>query len=216
MGRVRVRAARRYGRLRCVVTSLIRLARIGVGRGPTEATQTSSRQLEAALDPAPAYGAGAIGSVTTTDADGSCSRGVRFSGSGEGVQISLRNEGALTPTALIGAPRRIFPGHAPHKLSDLGANARKAGAAPRIRPLARHQLPVPSQQRVRRDDRRDLTQGLPTQPVGPYGESPPVVIGEPQTPPTDLPSEEAILFDQIGERLPLPAIEPTGAGKEQQ
>ena len=43
-------------RMRCVVTSLIRLARIGVGRGPTEATQTSSRQLEAALDPAPAYG----------------------------------------------------------------------------------------------------------------------------------------------------------------
>jgi hypothetical protein len=38
-------------RMRCVVTSLIRLARIGVGRGPTEAIQTSSRQLEAALDP---------------------------------------------------------------------------------------------------------------------------------------------------------------------
>src|SRR5438128_1187535 len=97
-------------RMRCVVTSLIRLARIGVGRGPTEATQTSSRQLEAALDPAPAYGAGAIGSVTTTDADGSCSRGVRFSASGEGVQISLRNEGALTPRALIGVPSELFRG----------------------------------------------------------------------------------------------------------
>jgi hypothetical protein len=80
----------------------------------------------------------------------------------------------------------------------------------------RHQLPVPSQQRVRRDDRRDLTQGLPTQPVGPYGESPAVVIGEPQAPAADLLPEDAILFDQIGERLPLPAIEPTGDGEEQQ
>jgi len=35
--------------------------------------------------------------------------------------------------------------------------------------------------------------------VGAYGESPPVVIGEPQTPATDLPPEEAILFDQIRE-----------------
>ena len=114
------------------------------------------------------------------------------------------------------APRRIFPGHAQHKLSDLGANTRTAGAPPRVRPLARHQLPVPSQQRVRRHDRRDLTQGLPTQPVGPYGQSPAVVVCQSQAPPADLPPEEAILFDQIGERLPLPMIEPTDEGQEQQ
>jgi hypothetical protein len=35
----------------------------------------------------------------------------------------------------------------------------------------------------------------PTQPVGPYGESSPVVIGEPQVPLTDVPPEETILFD---------------------
>jgi len=52
--------------------------------------------------------------------------------------------------------------------------------------------------------------------VGSYGESPPVVIGEPQAPAADLVPEHAILFDQIGERLPLPAIEPTGEGEEQQ
>jgi hypothetical protein len=34
--------------------------------------------------------------------------------------------------------------------------------------------------------------------------------------PTDLPPKNAILFDQIGERLPLPAIEPTGDSQEQQ
>jgi hypothetical protein len=69
------------------------------------------------------------------------------------------------------------------------------------------QLPVPSQQRIGRDDGRDVAQGLPTKVVGSYGESPPVLVGEPQSSPTDLPPEEAILFDQIGERLPLPAID---------
>jgi hypothetical protein len=92
-------------------------------------------------------------------------------------------------------------------LSNLGENTGTTARLPRVRPLARHQLPVPSQQRVWRDDRRDLTQGVPTQPVGAYRESPPVVIGQPDAPPTNLPSEDAILFDQIGERLPLPAIE---------
>jgi hypothetical protein len=100
-------------------------------------------------------------------------------------------------------------------LSDLGEDTPTAGSSARIRPLARNQLPVPSQQCVRRHDRRDLTQGLPTQSVRSYSESPPVVIGQPQPPPTNLPAEEAILIDQIGERLPLAAIEPAGDGEEQ-
>ena len=52
--------------------------------------------------------------------------------------------------------------------------------------------------------------------VGPDGQSPAVVICQPQAPPAALPPEEAILFDQIGERLPLPMIEPTDEGQEQQ
>ena len=86
----------------------------------------------------------------------------------------------------------------------------------RIRPFARHQLPVPSQQRVRRDYRDEATQRFPSQPVCPYGEPPSVVIGEPQASLTDLPPEHAVLFDQIGERFPFLAIEPTGNGQEQQ
>ncbi len=43
----------------------------------------------------------------------------------------------------------------------------------------------------------------PPQAVRPYGEPPPVAIGEPQTAPTDLPAEQPILFDQTGERLSL-------------
>ena len=52
--------------------------------------------------------------------------------------------------------------------------------------------------------------------MGSCGELTAVLVGEPQTSPTDLPPEEAILFDQVGECLPLPAIEPAGDGDEQQ
>jgi hypothetical protein len=52
--------------------------------------------------------------------------------------------------------------------------------------------------------------------VGPYGQSPPVLIGEPQTSPTELPAEEAILFEQIGECLPLSTIEPSSDGEKEQ
>jgi antiphage defense system Thoeris ThsB-like protein len=48
------------------------------------------------------------------------------------------------------------------------------------RQLARHELPVPAQQRVRRDDGCHVAQDLPTQSIGPYGQAPPVVVGEPE------------------------------------
>ena len=49
----------------------------------------------------------------------------------------------------------------------------------------------------------------------PRGEPPPVVIGQAQAPPTQLPAQEAILFDQIRERLPLPALQPAGQDQQQ-
>ena len=55
---------------------------------------------------------------------------------------------------------------------------------------------MPTKQRVRRDDRRDVAQHLPPQPVRPRGNLPPVLIGEPQSPSTQLPPQHPILFDQ--------------------
>ena len=52
--------------------------------------------------------------------------------------------------------------------------------------------------------------------MGSHGEAPPVIVRKPQATLTDMFPQEAILFDQIGERLPLPAIEPTGDGQKQQ
>src|SRR5687767_767825 len=63
-----------------------------------------------------------------------------------------------------------------------------------VSPFAGDELAVPSEKRVRRDDRRDLTQGLTAQPVGSRGKLPPVVISESEAPPTQLPTQDPILL----------------------
>jgi len=65
------------------------------------------------------------------------------------------------------------------------------------------------------DERRHVTQGFAAQPIGPHGESPPVVVRQPQTSPTELPAQNAILFDEIGQRLTLPAIQPARNGEKE-
>jgi hypothetical protein len=47
-----------------------------------------------------------------------------------------------------------------------------------------------------------------------YRQPTPVVIRQSHTAPTHLPSEKPILFDQVGQRLSLPTIEPPCDGEE--
>jgi len=122
-------------------------------------------------------------------------------------------EGTLNPRV---APRRVFLGHPHDELADLGEDTPTARSPVRVRPLAGHQLPVPPQQRVRRDDRRDVTQGFSTETIRPYSKSPPVVVCQPQSPHTELSPEKAILFKEIGQRVPLPPIEPADDSEQQQ
>jgi hypothetical protein len=75
---------------------------------------------------------------------------------------------------------------------------------------------MPAEQRVRRDDRREVMQGRPADSVGAHSESPAVIVSKPQASLTELPPQQAILFNQIGERLPFPAIQPTRDAQEQQ
>jgi hypothetical protein len=69
---------------------------------------------------------------------------------------------------------------------------------------------MPTQQCVGRHNRGDLAQGLTAQAVCPYGQPAPVVISEPQPSPTELPPEETVLFNQVGDRFPLAALQPAG------
>ena len=43
-----------------------------------------------------------------------------------------------------------------------------------------------------------------------HRESTSFVVGEPQPPPTQLASEDSILFDEVGHALLLPAAQPSG------
>ena len=74
---------------------------------------------------------------------------------------------------------------------------------------------MPSEQRVRRNDRRDLAQGLTAQPVGSRSKLPPVVIGESEAPPTQLPPQESILFDQVRQHVPVLPVQPAGDREQQ-
>lgn len=113
-------------------------------------------------------------------------------------------------------PRRVLLRHAHHEVSDVRKDPAPTSSPARVRPLTCDQLSVPSEEGVGCYDRRHLLQGCPAQAVSSYGKSAPVVIGEPQPAPPDLPAEQTILFEQIGERLSLSAIEPASDGQKQQ
>ena len=81
-------------------------------------------------------------------------------------------------------------------------------------PFTSHELSVPSQQRIGRHDRGDLPQCQPSQLKCPHGKPPSVVIGEAQTPPTQLRAQDAILLHQVREHVPLVAIQPADQDRE--
>jgi hypothetical protein len=53
-------------------------------------------------------------------------------------------------------------------------------------------------------------QDLPSQPMPPDRQPSPIGVGELQPPPTQLPSKDTILFNQISDGLPLLTIQPAG------
>ena len=73
---------------------------------------------------------------------------------------------------------------------------------------------MPSQNRVRRDDRGDLAQDAPSQPMPQDGEPPPVVISELEPVPTQLASKDPILFNQVGHGTSLLAIQPASHDRQ--
>ena len=52
------------------------------------------------------------------------------------------------------------------------------------------------------------------QSVPAHGESTPLIIAQPKAPPTQLPPQDSILFDQVGQGLLLPMIQPADQGGE--
>jgi hypothetical protein len=61
----------------------------------------------------------------------------------------------------------------------------------------------------------DAAQGAPVHPVRPRGQPASIVVGQTQPPATELPAQEAVLFDQVRQRLPRPALQPAGQHQQQ-
>jgi hypothetical protein len=69
---------------------------------------------------------------------------------------------------------------------------------------------VPRQQRVRRHDRRELSQEPSSQRPGFRGEPTARVVGEPQAPGADLFPQDTVFFLKVVDDLALLLVHPTG------
>src|SRR5215510_12542363 len=107
------------------------------------------------------------------------------------------------------APARIVIRHSDDKLPDVPKDTTTARACG-VRPFPHNELPMPSQQCVRRDDRGDLAQGRMAHAMRQAGPPPAVVIGEPHATSVELPSQKTVLCDQIRKGRPLEALQPAG------
>ena len=119
-------------------------------------------------------------------------------------------ERALDPRV---APCRIVRCHPLDELTDLEQNAAPSGSRG-VRPFPGYQLPMPAQQGVRRRDRGDLPQDRTADSVCSGGQPPAIVVRETQSTSAKLTAQEPVLFHEVGDGLPLPAVQPTGQHTE--
>src|SRR6516162_346148 len=77
------------------------------------------------------------------------------------------------------------------------------------------QLPVPSQQGLRRDNAGDLGKSFSSQRFGLYGQSPKLIVIEAHSPATELFSKHPILLTKIFNDLQLAVVHPRGDGDQQ-
>jgi hypothetical protein len=112
------------------------------------------------------------------------------------------------------APPGILFRHPHHEAADFCQHLMAAGPLPCVRPFPRDELSMPSQNRVRGDDRGDLAQDAPSEPVAQDRQPPPIVIHQLEPLPTQLASKDPILFNQIRQGASLLAIQPTSQHRE--
>ena len=89
------------------------------------------------------------------------------------------------------APRGVLLGHPHHQEPDLCQHAGTTVLPLRVRPFARDQLPMATQNRVGRDDRRDLTEAATAQPGAVPRQPTAFLIGQAE-PAAHVPAENAV------------------------
>ncbi len=115
------------------------------------------------------------------------------------------------------APREILSCHPNDEARDFLFRSRTTRLpACGVVPPACHELPVPGQSRLWRDDRRDLFEDSPTERLPLHAESAPLVISQSETLAAELAFEDPVLFDQVVDDISLLPIDPTCDADDQQ
>src|SRR5688500_6845 len=91
-------------------------------------------------------------------------------------------------------PRRILRCHPDDQRSKVRLQASGTAASRPIRPLPRHEFAMPTEDGVRRHERRDLREHWATQPLSEFREASPFTVLETQAPPGEPCLQDAILL----------------------
>src|SRR5258708_22231983 len=138
-----------------------------------------------------------------TDRHAGSTPGGRLTGCDAMSEIAER---ALNPAV---APARVLIGEAHDQAADLFHDAGPACSLRGVSPHRRDQAPVPAQDRVGRDDRRDLRERAAAEDLALGRESPPLIVREWRHPPAQLLPQPAVLLDQVLDDPLLPTAHPT-------
>jgi len=114
-----------------------------------------------------------------------------------------------TPDAGV-SPPRIFSGHSNRQLLDNLHDPTSPRGAALVGPLLRNQLPVPTKDSVGCDERGDLGKGAPANGLTSHGQSASLIVGQPESPATDLLLQDTILFAEVFDDRILLASDPAG------
>jgi hypothetical protein len=112
------------------------------------------------------------------------------------------------------APRGILLGHAHHQTPDLREHARTTAAPLRIRPLARNQLPMPTENRVGCDNHGDITKAATAQSVSVHRQPTAFHIRQ-SYPAPHVPAQDAVLFDQVRHSVLLSPVKPADQPRQE-
>ena len=120
---------------------------------------------------------------------------------------------ALNPRV---APRRILRRHPNHQNAKMRLVASRAAIPDPIRPLPRHEFAMPTQNRVRCHECRNLRQYSAAKPPSEFRETPPLTVVEPQGLPCEPCLQDTILLTQEHDDVGLLAMQPATQGSNQQ
>jgi hypothetical protein len=114
------------------------------------------------------------------------------------------------------APARILGRHAYDQAANLREHVGASRPAFRVGPLPGDELPVPAENRVGRDDRRNLCQKPPTERRAESSQAPPFVVSEPYALIAQARLQNAVLFPQVLVDLVLLVLEPADKKRDDQ